>query len=218
MLFPKLTMRYSGYTVWRGVVKPENELVLGITSETLGRGARFGIVPIGQKRVYWYATANTPPGHRMAPAESRRYLLKQFRNWHRPIERLVEATPEKSILHNDIFDLEPFDCWHNNRVVLLGDAAHPTTPNLGQGACLAIESSLVLARCLSQAKDWAEALQTYEFERMPRTAWINEQSWRTGKIGQMEGRWACALRNFILRATPHFIMRKPLEKAVGFEI
>jgi 2-polyprenyl-6-methoxyphenol hydroxylase-like FAD-dependent oxidoreductase len=218
MLFPEISLRYSGYTVWRGVVNWENEIDLKTTSETLGRGSRFGIVPIGGKRIYWYATANTPAGQKQTPAERKKYLLAQFKDWHQPIERLIESTPEKFILHNDIFDIAPLKCWHNNRVVLLGDAAHPTTPNLGQGACLAIESAVVLARCLSQTDDWAAALRRYEIERMPRTAWINEQSWRTGKIGQLEGRLSCTLRNFILRATPHFIMRKPLEKAVGFQI
>ena len=82
---------------------------------------------------------------------------------------------------------------------------------------MAIESSIVLARCLSQQRSLTEALSRYEAERMPRTAWITEQSWKIGRVAQWQSPFACAVRDFVVKVTPAKLMRKTLEKAVGYE-
>ena len=133
-LFPGVTLRYAGYPAWRGVVTLERQSLAPGTSELWGRGARFGIVPIGNERVYWFATANLPAGLRPAPDERKAELLRRFSAWHAPIEELIKTTPPENILYNDIFDFPPIPRWSEGRVTLLGDAAHPTTPNMGQGA------------------------------------------------------------------------------------
>lgn len=81
---------------------------------------------------------------------------------------------------------------------------------------MAIESSFVLARCLAESEDVAGALGRYEAERMPRTAWITEQSWTIGRVGQWEHPLACAVRDFALRLVPAGVMARTLEKAAGF--
>lgn len=217
-LFPQVRLRYSGYTAWRGVVATRNEAALGVTSESWGCGSRFGIVRVDKERVYWFATANAPAGQSLTAAERKGFLRQRFMGWHNPVELLLESTPEGEILHNDIYDLKPIERWGKERVILLGDAAHPTTPNMGQGACMAIESSLVLARCLSQESNLAAALRRYEAERMQRTAWITDQSWKIGRIGQLENPLACKLRDFVMSVAPARAMRKVLEKAVGYEL
>lgn len=216
-LFPEAQLRYSGYAAWRGVVEAAPGIAEGATSESLGRGARFGIVPIGRGRVYWYATANTPAGVMQGGGDRKEFLLRRFSNWHTPVEQLIEATPRDVVLRGDIYDLEPMRSWHRGRVVLLGDAAHPTTPNMGQGACMAIESAYTLARCLSRAEDLGAALTRYERGRMPRTAWITRQSRAAGRVGQVEGRIASAARDLLLAVTPDALMRRTLERAVRFE-
>ena len=122
------------------------------------------------------------------------------------------------ILQNDIYDFAPLPRWTMGRITLLGDAAHATTPNMGQGACMAIESSVVLAHCLSQEGDLPRALRRYETERMSRTAWITDRSWKIGRIGQLENPLACRVRDFLMRITPAGVMRKTLEKAAGFAL
>ena len=82
--------------------------------------------------------------------------------------RIIEATDQGSILRNDIYDLKPMSAWSKARVTLLGDAAHPTTPGLGQGACQAIEDAVVLADSLSATAEIASALKAYESRRIPR--------------------------------------------------
>lgn len=214
-LFPEVRLRYAGYTAWRGVVATTDETALGSTSESWGCGSRFGIVPISAHEVYWFATGNAPAGMRLRSAVQKASLLERFRGWHEPVEKLLAETPAEAILHNDIYDVEPMANWSRGRVTLLGDAAHPTTPNLGQGACQAIESSVTLARSLSEAATVAEALQRYETERRPRTAWITEQSRKLGRVAQLDNRLACALRNLIVRFTPDSVTRKTISQAVG---
>lgn len=217
-LFPDIKLRYSGYTTWRGVVATRDESALGLTSETWGRGSRFGIIRIDEERVYWFATANTPAGMKQMDEERKKFLLKRFEGWHHPVELLIKSTPAEKILHNDIYDIQPMKKWGVGRVILLGDAVHPTTPNMGQGACMAIESSVSLSRALAQEETLAAAISRYERERMARTAWVTEQSRRIGRVAQMENPLACALRDFITRVSPDKFVRKTLEKAVGYDI
>jgi 2-polyprenyl-6-methoxyphenol hydroxylase-like FAD-dependent oxidoreductase len=79
--------------------------------------------------------------------------------------------------------------------VLIGDAAHPTTPNLGQGGCMAIEDAVVLARRMRGDGDLAHKLASFAAERSPRTSAITRESWRFGRLGQWEGRLPCWLRD-----------------------
>jgi 2-polyprenyl-6-methoxyphenol hydroxylase-like FAD-dependent oxidoreductase len=217
-LFPDSRLRYAGYTAWRGVVTTKDESALGVTSESWGRGCRFGIVRIDRERVYWFATANTPAGMNVSATTRKTLLQERFQGWHHPIGLLIETTRADDILQNDIYDLYPMKHWGRGRVVLLGDAVHATTPNLGQGACMAIESSVVLARCLTEERSLADACRRYETERIPRTAWVTKQSWNIGRFAQWENPAACALRDFLVRITPTRFMKKTLEKAAGYRV
>jgi 2-polyprenyl-6-methoxyphenol hydroxylase-like FAD-dependent oxidoreductase len=105
---------------------------------------------IDRQRIYWFATANAPAGVVQSAVERKRFLQRRFAGWHPPIEAWLDATPADEIRHNDIYDMAPLRRWSKDRVLLLGDAAHPTTPNMGQGACMAIESAVTLARCLAE--------------------------------------------------------------------
>ena len=201
-LFGAAPPRYAGYTAWRGVAVVEHRrLPAGAGGETWGRGARFGLAPMSHDRVYWYATRNAPEGevddgHRKAD------LLRLFRGWHPPIEAVLEATDEEAILRNDIYDREPLARWTRGRVTLLGDAAHPMTPNLGQGACQAIEDGVVLARSLDETADVPAALAAYEERRLARTSRIVRQSWRFGRVAQWQNPVACFARDTLVRAIP----------------
>jgi 2-polyprenyl-6-methoxyphenol hydroxylase-like FAD-dependent oxidoreductase len=203
-------LRYAGYTAWRGIAACERPGFAAATAcETWGCGLRFGFVPTDRRRVYWYATMNAPEGAHDPEGRRKQELLKRFARWHDPIPTLIEATEEATILRNDVYDREPARQWGQGRITLLGDAAHPTTPNLGQGACQALEDAVVLARCLAAGADTPAALRAYEAERMPRTRRIVQQSRRIGSIGQWENPWACGLRDLLTRMTPtRFIMRQ----------
>ena len=207
---------YAGYTAWRAVTPEGFAPRPAGSSETWGRGHRFGIVPIGHGRVYWYATSNAPPGGHDEPGALHNALLRVFGDWHAPIRELIAATPESAILRTDIFHRHPSRRWGRGRVTLLGDAAHPMTPNLGQGACLAIEDGVVLADCLRAVPDRSAALRRYEALRQRRTAGIVLRAWHLGWIGQWESPLACELRNRMVAWTPGVFNRLQMRRLFRF--
>lgn len=105
--------------------------------------------------------------------------------------------------------------WSQGRVTLLGDAAHATTPNMGQSACMAIESAVTLAHALKENENISAALSDYEARRKPRTAWITNQSRQIGQVGQWENPLACAVRNFLVKTFSERVMNAQLAKAIG---
>jgi 2-polyprenyl-6-methoxyphenol hydroxylase-like FAD-dependent oxidoreductase len=96
--------RYSGYLAWRGVTRLPDLVPPGVACESWGCGSRFGVVPLGQERVYWFATVNAPPGSYDPAGGRKQEVLERFQEWHKPIEAIVAATDEAAILRHDIFD------------------------------------------------------------------------------------------------------------------
>ena len=204
--------RYSGYTAWRGVVSFDHAKVLA--GESWGPGRRFGQIPMSQGRVYWFATNSEPAGGRAAAGEKSE-LLRLFRGWHTPIEALVDATGDGAILRNDIYDRPPLSRWGDRRITLAGDAAHPMTPNLGQGACQAIEDAVALARCLAGAGDPVAALRAYEAARIRRANEIVGASRRVGWIGQWRQPWVVAARDNLVSLVGGRLQGSAMRRIIG---
>jgi 2-polyprenyl-6-methoxyphenol hydroxylase-like FAD-dependent oxidoreductase len=198
-LFGDERPRYAGFTAWRGMVDLEHH---DEAFEAWGRGSVFGLAGLGRGRFYWYATRNAPEGQADSQAGRKAELLERFGGWHEPVPAVILATEEAEILRHDIYDREPLKRWGEGRVTLLGDAAHPMIPNLGQGACQAIEDAAVLAECLRGGTDVVRALRLYEGRRMGRTAWIARRSRLLGRVSQLENPLLCAARNAAVRAMP----------------
>lgn len=190
---------YRGYRIWRGIAPDPGGLVRGHISETWGSGRRFGIMPIGQGRICWYATHNGRPGLSDAPEGRAAEVQRLFRGWHDPISTLIAATRPADIIKTDACDRNPLRHWAVGRVTLLGDAAHPITPNVGQGACMAIEDAACLAKFLPGSPDVAANFRAYEDLRRPRTAFVARQARRVGAIGQWENPGIVRARNFVAR-------------------
>lgn len=179
--------RYSGYTAYRGIADVEIDDGGG---ETWGRGQRFGYARLIDGRIYWYATANQPVGRGGDHAS----VTKGFADWHDPIPALLAGT--EAVLQNDIFDLTvPLVPFVQGRVVLLGDAAHAMTPNLGRGACAAIEDAGALAKCLAAPGPLDAALAAYDRERRPEATKLVKRSRSIGWVGQVENPVVCAIRD-----------------------
>lgn len=198
---------YRGYPAWRGVASFTHHH--GIWGESWGRGARFGIIPLSEGRIYWFATANRPAS--TPPADHHAQLQALFGNWHAPIPALIDATPDTALLYNDIEDIEPLSTWIDGRVVLLGDAAHAMTPNMGQGACQAIEDAVALASALSKTDSLADSLTAYERQRLPHTGRVIVRSRTLGSVGQVSHPMLVALRDTLTRLTPSSITLRGLD-------
>ncbi|GGR69529.1 FAD-dependent oxidoreductase [Nocardioides luteus] len=179
-------VRYAGYTAYRGVTA---EPVPGEASttggETWGSGLRFGWAPLVDGRTYWFVSANRPAGE--VGGDHHADVTALVGDWHDPIPQLLAATPPSAVIRGDISDLRlPLKRFDHGRVVLLGDAAHATTPNLGQGACAAIEDAAVLAAQLDGHARIADALVAYDRIRRPATQRLVRASRLVGALGQVE--------------------------------
>ncbi|WP_257455950.1 FAD-dependent monooxygenase [Archangium lipolyticum] len=212
-LHPGEPLRYAGYPCWRGLVRSFEHPALprGILRETQGAGVRFAAGYVREDLVYWWATVNWPQ-EKPVPGGDKAFLLETFRTAHAPISELIAATDEADVLRNDLHDRLSLERWGEGRVSLLGDAAHPMMPNLGQGACSAIEDAVVLAAALEETEDIASGLRRYEARRQSRTSWLQRGSWMFGVVGQWQNPLAVWLREQSIRLTPMRVMMKQYEQ------
>jgi 2-polyprenyl-6-methoxyphenol hydroxylase-like FAD-dependent oxidoreductase len=206
---------YRGYQVWRGIGEYHGPSIPDHSnSETWGAGQRFGILRIGQGQFTWYATANLPADH--IATNGKNDLKRLFAGWHEPILDLIDSTPAEQILRHPAYDNVPLKRWGRGRVTLLGDAAHPCTPNLGQGGCMALEDALVLARCIGQPEPIEEALRHYENLRRTRTRHVQQRSLLMGRIGQWENRAVVGGRSFVTNLLPARIFEFNLKRLYSY--
>jgi 2-polyprenyl-6-methoxyphenol hydroxylase-like FAD-dependent oxidoreductase len=205
---------YAGYTTWRGVTSQPAGMAAG-SGETWGRGARFGVIPLGDGRVYWFATATAPAGEHHP--DERADLLRRFTGWHHPIPELIAGTDPVDVLHHDTYELRtPLPGYVTQRVVLIGDAAHAMTPDLGQGACMAIEDAVTLAAAVAGDLGLPDALRRYDGQRRPRTQSLVRMSHRMSRIGQAHGPVSGPLRDLAVRLTPVGAATRGMRRITGW--
>ncbi|MFC6090549.1 FAD-dependent monooxygenase [Saccharothrix lopnurensis] len=205
---------YAGTTGWRGVTGAgfPRDLEIG---QTLGPGAEFGVLPLGDGRVCWYAATTAPEGARAADelAEVRRLVG----GWHDPVAALLDATPPGTVLRHDIHELAtPLPTYVRGRVALLGDAAHAMTPYLGQGACTAVEDGVVLAAMCAR-HDLPTALAEYDRQRRPRTQAVVRASRLVGRVGhRVRHPLVVKARNAVMRAVPAGVGLRGMTRFTGW--
>jgi len=189
---------YLGYRSHRFVV--ENRDGLEHFTEFLGHGKRVGLVPIGGGQLYVWTTFNSPRESRAWGLESVKALQSMFGEFtdSRVRQALGGLESIDGVVCTDIEEVHQA-AWARGRVALLGDAAHALTPNMGQGAGMAMEDAAVLADELSRAArgetDAPAALTSYVARRRLRVETIVRLSRQIGEEGQLSGTLACWLRN-----------------------
>ncbi|MDZ8023436.1 MAG: FAD-dependent monooxygenase [Nostoc sp. DedQUE01] len=191
---------YRNFKTWRGLTDyvPRGYRP-GYIQEFLGRGQGFGFMMLGKGRMYWYAAATATEGQPDALIGRRKELESMFQDWFPSVPELIAATDEANILTTDLYDRPPTQPWSKQNITLLGDAAHPMLPTMGQGACTALEDAFVVAKCLKQLFNPILAFQQYELKRFPRTKAIVEQSLRAGKMGELDHPFGVVLRNTFIK-------------------
>lgn len=206
-LFGRHELRHSGQVCWRGICRfdllPQYHHEL---NEAWGKGKRFGFVRINEQMVYWYALTNVHMANEQAD------LTALFTDFHPVVGELINATPKESIFYAELSDLKPISTWSSGNACLIGDAAHATTPNLGQGACQAIEDAYVLGRLTEGKTDLSAAFSEYPVLRLPKAHHIVNTSWKIGKMAQLENTFQIGIRNLFMKMTPSFVMQKQMEK------
>ena len=169
-----VTRRYAGYVNWNGLVPQEREL--GSANSWViyvGNHQRASLMPVGSSRFYFFFDVPLASGLPANPDDTRAELARHFAGWALPVERLIQLLDPRTTNRIEIHDVEPLEKLVSGRVALLGDAAHSTTPDLGQGGCQAMEDAWVLANTLLTTNIGVEdALRRYEAARLPRTTEI----------------------------------------------
>lgn len=205
---------FRGYNIWRGVVKTNFEI--GYGSETYGIGKRVGIVPIKDGVYGWWATSNEAYMQDDSPEGTKDKLKRLFGDWHYPIPDLMNNT--EVILKNSLIDRKPHKGWSKGNAILIGDAAHPTTPNLGQGGCMAIEGAYVLAKSIQKYGLTKKAFDRYEELQFPRSENIVNASLKLGKMGQITNPLLIRLRNFAFKVMPSSVAMKMIDKYFSYRV
>lgn len=202
-----LSRRYAGYTAWRGVasiaIDPD------LAGETMGAGAEVGHVPMGPDRTYWFATERAAEGA-SAPHGELDYLRAKFASWAAPIPDMFAATEPAEVLRNDLYDRSPARRWSAGPVVLVGDAAHPMRPHLGQGGCQALEDAAVLGAFLDLSPDLPRAFAAFESFRRRRVRAIAGESRLIGRVVNLRPAVLSALATKATVVVPEIVVTRHL--------
>jgi 2-polyprenyl-6-methoxyphenol hydroxylase-like FAD-dependent oxidoreductase len=200
-LFGEQPLRYGGHRAWRASTELEHELIGDRFVEVWGRGGGFGFGPAGGGRVYWYCFEAVPEDT-PAPASSREHFLQRYGDWFNPIPTLIESTDPEVIAPTFTYDRRPARRWGRGRVTLLGDAAHPMKPNIGQGAAQALEDAVALGQSLAGTADAEVALRAYERRRRRRANAVVRASRQAGRAAEVRSRAGAAVRDALTKALP----------------
>lgn len=204
---------FWNYTVWRGIA--DLDLAAHEGCMTLGADRYFLTMPLTRSRVYWALGAQAETAGARYPDE-REAVRERVADWHGLIHELLDATPVDRVLHHDITDLDhaPLPTFVNGRIALLGDAAHPMSPDLGQGAGMAIEDAVVLAAALAETRDAVTALARYDRERRPRAQWVAKAAHKNGHDALMGSALNRRLLSLTLRLMTPAVFAKVSAKAL----
>ncbi len=200
-LFPDSTLRYSGQTCWRAIAHydlPANLSKKGI--EMWGSRKRIGFSSISEDKVYWFAVASSKANLSDKEGKKQEALLKKYAGFHPIVAELIHHSEPRSIIRNDIWDLKPMATWFQDQICLVGDAAHATTPNMGQGAAQAIEDAYYLSHAIATSIDHSTAFRLFQQKRMSKAHSVVRQSWQIGKLAHWK--FGQGLRNRMIKFTP----------------
>ncbi|WP_248800726.1 FAD-dependent monooxygenase [Pseudomonas sp. MWU13-2105] len=210
--------RPSGYIAWLAVTPLNHPLMTeGYVAHYWGRGKRFGLCDVGNGQAYWWGTCNHDNAADAALSVSKQEVLSAYTGWAPEVIAAIEATSESAILKMHARDREPVKQFCDGHVVLLGDAAHPMLPSLGQGAAQAIEDAVVLAGYLARTPDLRGALAQYQAHRHPRVNGIVNAARFMSGIEQAESKLLCWLREWYFRLTPQSSLRKKNVDILSFK-
>lgn len=170
VLGKQVERRYAGYVNWNGLVEISEDLAPAQQWTTfVGEGKRASLMPVAEQRFYFFFDVPLPAGLENQRSEYKILLKQYFSGWCSQVQCLIDSIDEQKTNRVEIHDIEPFNQFYKGRVVILGDAAHSTTPDIGQGGCQAMEDAIYLARALQiNTLGLEDALKRYQNKRNER--------------------------------------------------
>jgi len=210
-LLPASLSRYAGYTCWRGITDNKERVEEYTSTELWSTQGRFGMAPMKNGLVYWFACINAAARDTQFQQLTSKEIGGLFDHFPKVVNNIISTTTVGNILHHDISDIKPLRQFVFGRVVLLGDAAHATTPNMGQGAGQAIEDAIVLGNSFKQFEHVDKVLAFYEEKRVARTAKVIRLSRQIGATAQIQSRPLAGARDFLFPFIPSKILMDRLK-------
>jgi 2-polyprenyl-6-methoxyphenol hydroxylase-like FAD-dependent oxidoreductase len=202
-LLPNKIIRHSGQTCYRGISSiPLAGEFRSAYLEYIGNNLRFGLADMGSDKCYWYAVEEVGADNENASTETKKHLTRLFSCFPKFICQHISHSP--IVLKNEMYDLKPSSHkWYTDKMCLIGDAAHATTPNLAQGACQALEDAYTLIACLTKMKESKVAFAKYQSLRQVKADYVVNQSWRYGKLMHTKSKIKEKLLLLMLSLTPN---------------
>jgi 2-polyprenyl-6-methoxyphenol hydroxylase-like FAD-dependent oxidoreductase len=207
-----LTQRYAGYTAWRGIANCA--LDPDFAGQTLGLGVEVGHVPMTSEHTYWFATERIAQGQ-LSPDGELSYLRAKLAGWPEPVPSLLATTAPADVLRNDLYDRSPGRCWATGAVVLVGDAAHPMRPHLGQGGCQGLEDAAILAAFVDRAADLPTAFARFAAFRRPRATSVVRASELSGRAVNLRPAFLSAVLSRATAMLPEALLMRQLASVAG---
>jgi 2-polyprenyl-6-methoxyphenol hydroxylase-like FAD-dependent oxidoreductase len=207
--------RYSGSSSYRAIARGARILPAEADHEAYeiwARGCRVGFSKINADDYYWYMTFDAPAGESASASDMKGHAEALSRAYFPRWIELLHHTPAEDILRTDISDLKPLTQWSSGRIGLIGDAAHATTPNLGQGGAMAVEDALMLADSFEKCGLNETAWKRFEHLRRKKVDWTVSTSWSIGKVCHLGNPLLRAFRNFALKSTPEGVTQRQIER------
>ena len=200
-VFPRYRQpRSQNYIVCRGIsAYSSTDYDETIQEHWIGR-MRFGALPVADSSIYWYLALPKTSANQLNLTEAgdlKAEVIRITADLPASLRELIKHTEPEKLMLSSIHDLSPFHCWNQGRIVLLGDAAHATTPNLGQGACMAMEDAVVLAELIAQGTD----LDNFSKIRAKGVHGVVKESNMIGRLGHVNS-FSAFLRDVLTKLLP----------------
>lgn len=215
-IFSNTAKRFSGQTCWRGISDirlPDEFQNAGI--ESWGKKIRFGFSQVTENQVYWFAVKNASQNGTDNINTIKAELKNYFSDFNPIVLNIIEHTKAEKIIRNDISDLKRLDKWHKDKVVLVGDAAHATTPNMGQGAGQGMEDAYYLANILAKHNQLEQAVSLFESNRREKVDYVVNNSWRFGQMAH--NGFGQIVMKAIMKLTPDKVMKQQMNKLYSIQ-
>lgn len=210
ILHPQIKLRDSNQILWRGISESKlNEKFKESYYDFVGNNLRFAIIHLGHDYYSWYAIMNKQ--HKEETTKEKEFLIKKFKDYHPVVVQVIEQSQD--VYFSELVDIDPqkrkWLKWSVNNNLMIGDAIHPTTPNMANGACLAMEDSYLLGELIMD-RSMSNEMAFTEFQKR-RTKKINaivNQSWMFGKILHQKNTAVDYLLKIALKIMPNWFFNK----------
>jgi 2-polyprenyl-6-methoxyphenol hydroxylase-like FAD-dependent oxidoreductase len=180
------------------------------------KGLRVGYSKINERQVYLFITNFEKSGGKDNLETLKEDILRLCTDFPDTVKHIIAVADVNNINRTDLFDFKPISNWIDRKAALIGDAAHATTPNLGQGACQAIEDAFVIAQELSINPDVETCFRNFQQKRIKKATYITNTSWQFARMTNTSGVTKSFVKS-ILRLTPNFFLQRQLDKIYSLD-